>query len=69
MMAQIKSPEVTRFKGLGEIDPREFGQFIGDDIKLVPVTIESASEVRQKMQFYMGNNTPERREYIMENLV
>ncbi len=69
VLAQMKSPEVTRFKGLGEIDPKEFGQFIGDDIKLVPVTIESASEVRQKMQFYMGSNTPERREYIMENLV
>ena len=68
-MLQVKSPEVTRFKGLGEIDPKEFGQFIGDDIKLVPVTIDSASEVRRKMQFYMGNNTPERREYIMENLV
>ena len=68
-MAQMKNPEVTRFKGLGEIDPKEFGQFIGDDIKLVPVTIDSASEVRRKMQFYMGSNTPERREYIMENLV
>ena len=68
-MAQMKGPEVTRFKGLGEIDPKEFGQFIGDDIKLVPVTIDSATEVRKKMQFYMGSNTPERREYIMENLV
>ena len=68
-LLQMKNPEVTRFKGLGEIDPKEFGQFIGDDIKLVPVTIDSATEVRKKMQFYMGNNTPERREYIMENLV
>lgn len=68
-LLQMKNPEVTRFKGLGEIDPKEFGQFIGDDIKLVPVTVDSATEVRKKMQFYMGNNTPERREYIMENLV
>ena len=52
-----------------EIDPKEFGQFIGEDIKLVPVTIDSASEVRRKMEFCMGSNTPERREYIMENLV
>ncbi len=68
-LLQMKNPEVTRFKGLGEIDPTEFGQFIGDDIKLVPVTIDSATEVRKKMQFCMGNNTPERREFIMENLV
>ena len=69
MLTQVKNPEVTRFKGLGEIDPKEFGQFIGEDIKLVPVTIDSASEVRRKMEFCMGSNTPERREYIMENLV
>lgn len=68
-VTQIKNPEVTRFKGLGEIDPKEFGQFIGEDIKLVPVTINSMTEIRQKMEFYMGNNTPERREFIMENLV
>ena len=67
-LEQIKSPEVTRFKGLGEISPSEFGQFIGEDIRLIPVTIESMTQVRQKMEFYMGNNTPERREYIMENL-
>lgn len=69
MLSQVKNPEVTRFKGLGEIDPKEFGQFIGEDIKLVPVTIDSASDVRRKMEFCMGSNTPERREYIMENLV
>ncbi|MCR5731719.1 MAG: type IIA DNA topoisomerase subunit B [Sphaerochaetaceae bacterium] len=66
---QIRGAEVTRFKGLGEISPSEFGQFIGDDIRLSPVTIASMSEVRKKMEFYMGNNTPERREYIMQNLV
>ena len=68
-IAQIKTPEVTRFKGLGEISNKEFSQFIGEDIKLVPVTIDSMKEVRSKMEFYMGNNTPERREFIMENLV
>jgi len=68
-MKQIQGAEVTRFKGLGEIDKKEFGQFIGEDIKLVPVTIESLAEARKKMEYYMGNNTPERKEYIMENLV
>ncbi len=68
-MSQIRGAEVTRFKGLGEIDPREFGQFIGDDIKLTPVSISSMSEVRQAMAFYMGNNTPQRRDFIMENLI
>lgn len=68
-IAQIKGAEVTRFKGLGEISPKEFGQFIGEDIRLSPVTINSMTEVRKKMEFYMGNNTPERREYIMQNLV
>ena len=66
---QIRGAEVTRFKGLGEISPKEFGQFIGEDIRLSPVTISSMSEVRKKMEFYMGSNTPERREYIMQNLV
>ena len=68
-IAQIKGAEVTRFKGLGEISPKEFGQFIGEDIRLSPVTINSMTEVRKKMEFYMGSNTPERREYIMQNLV
>lgn len=68
-MSQIRGSEVTRFKGLGEIDPREFGQFIGEDIKLTPVSISSMNEIRQAMSFYMGNNTPERRDFIMENLV
>lgn len=69
MIKQIKNAEVTRFKGLGEIDPREFGQFIGDDIKLIPVTISTMAEMRKIVNFYMGNNTPERRDYIMENLI
>ncbi len=61
--------EVTRFKGLGEINPKEFGQFIGPDMRLVPVTINQLKAVPQVLEFYMGKNTPERREYIMKNLV
>ncbi len=69
MMKQIKGSEVTRFKGLGEISAKEFGQFIGEDMRLIPVTIESLSEAKKAMNFYMGNNTPERRDFIMDNLV
>jgi topoisomerase-4 subunit B len=61
--------EVTRFKGLGEISPKEFGQFIGEDMRLVPVSVNQIKIVPQVLNFYMGKNTPERREYIMQNLV
>ena len=61
--------EVTRFKGLGEINPKEFGQFIGEDIRLVPVSVNTLKTVPQVLNFYMGKNTPERREYIMKNLI
>ncbi|NLJ10013.1 MAG: type IIA DNA topoisomerase subunit B [Treponema sp.] len=61
--------EVTRFKGLGEISPKEFGQFIGKDMRLVPVTINTLKAVPQVLEFYMGKNTPERRDYIMKNLI
>ncbi len=61
--------ETTRFKGLGEISPKEFGQFIGDDIRLVRVDIQTLKNVPEVLNFYMGKNTPERREYIMQNLV
>ncbi|MDR2103316.1 MAG: type IIA DNA topoisomerase subunit B [Treponema sp.] len=64
-----KESEVTRFKGLGEISPKEFGQFIGADIRLVPVSVNALKAVPQVLNFYMGKNTPERREYIMKNLV
>ncbi len=64
-----KSVEVTRFKGLGEISPNEFGQFIGPDIRLLPVTVDTMREVPEILKFYMGKNTPTRREYIMDNLV
>jgi topoisomerase-4 subunit B len=64
----IRDPEVTRFKGLGEISPNEFGQFIGPNIRLVEVNIQSVKTIPETLEFYMGKNTPERREYIMENL-
>ncbi|MBN1520405.1 MAG: type IIA DNA topoisomerase subunit B [Spirochaetales bacterium] len=61
--------EVTRFKGLGEISPKEFGQFIGDDMRLVTVDVQTLKTVPEILGFYMGKNTPERRGFIMENLV
>ena len=61
--------EITRFKGLGEISPKEFKQFIGDDIRLQQVSIDKLSEVPMLLEFYMGKNTPERKAYIMTNLV
>ncbi|MCI5221131.1 MAG: type IIA DNA topoisomerase subunit B, partial [Candidatus Electrothrix sp. AR4] len=63
------SVEVTRFKGLGEISPPEFKQFIGPDMRIQPVRLDSLSEVSQVLKFYMGKNTPDRRQYIMEHLV
>ncbi len=66
---KLSSPEVTRFKGLGEISPKEFGQFIGPDIRLIPVSIRSIQDIRETLAFYMGKNTPQRREFIMENLI
>jgi len=64
-----KSIEVTRFKGLGEISPNEFGQFIGNDIKLVSVTVDHMRDVPEMLNFFMGKNTPDRKKHIMENLV
>jgi DNA gyrase/topoisomerase IV subunit B len=61
--------EVTRFKGLGEISPDEFGQFIGEDIRLESVSIDHMRNIPEMLDFYMGKNTPERREHIMMNLV
>ncbi len=68
-LEDISSPEVTRFKGLGEISPKEFKQFIGDTIRLTPVTIQNAGEVARSLKFYMGKNTPERRAFIEKNLI
>jgi len=64
-----RAVETTRFKGLGEISPKEFKQFIGPDIRLKQVTLDSLSEVTKVLSFYMGKNTPDRRNYIMENLI
>lgn len=66
---KLKNHEITRFKGLGEISPKEFGQFIGKDIRLIPVMISSLSRVKPALEFYMGKNTPERKAFIMDNLV
>ncbi len=66
---RLRGAEVTRFKGLGEISPKEFGQFIGDDIRLVPVSVHAIKDIRKTLEFYMGKNTPERRSFIMENLL
>ncbi len=65
----VNSVEITRFKGLGEISPREFKQFISGELRLRSVTIDSVSQVAKVLSFYMGKNTPERKKYIMENLV
>lgn len=64
-----KGVEVTRFKGLGEISPSEFKQFIGKQIRLIPVGVSTLSEIRQTLNFYMGKNTPERKQFIMDNLI
>lgn len=62
------SPEVTRFKGLGEISPSEFGQFIQADMRLLKVTVDLPRNVPDVLGFFMGKNTPERRDYIVHNL-
>jgi topoisomerase-4 subunit B len=61
-------PEITRFKGLGEISPNEFVHFIGDDIRLDPVMLDKEMSTEQMLQFYMGKNTPDRQQFIIENL-
>lgn len=63
-----KGIEITRFKGLGEISPSEFGQFIAKDIRLLPVMIENLSDIKPTLEFYMGKNTPARKDFIMKNL-
>ncbi len=62
-------PEITRFKGLGEISPEEFGNFIGEDIKLEPVILEKDFTIPQLLTYYMGKNTPERQKFIIDNLI
>ena len=60
--------EITRFKGLGEISPDEFKHFIGEDIRLDPVMLDKATTIEQLLEFYMGKNTPNRQEFIINNL-
>ena len=61
-------PEITRFKGLGEISPDEFKDFIGEDIRLDPVMMDKSIHTEQLLEFYMGKNTPDRQEFIINNL-
>jgi topoisomerase-4 subunit B len=63
-----KNPEITRFKGLGEISPDEFKHFIGEDIRLEPVVISKDFKIADLLAFYMGKNTPERQDFIIDNL-
>ena len=67
-MEQIRGAEVTRFKGLGEISPKEFQQFIGQEMRLIPVSVHNLGEVARHLEFFMGKNTPERRDFIVNNL-
>jgi topoisomerase-4 subunit B len=62
------NPEITRFKGLGEISPNEFSGFIGESIRLEPVLTSKDLSIKQLLAFYMGKNTPERQDFIIENL-
>jgi topoisomerase-4 subunit B len=62
-------PEITRFKGLGEISPDEFGAFIGEDIKLDPLILQDDTSIEDLLRYYMGKNTPDRQKFIIENLV
>jgi topoisomerase-4 subunit B len=62
-------PEITRFKGLGEISPNEFVHFIGDDIRLDPVMLDKEMSIEQMLEFYMGKNTPDRQKFIIQNLI
>lgn len=61
-------PEITRFKGLGEISPEEFGRFIGKDIRLDPVILSKDQKILHVLEYYMGKNTPERQKHIVDNL-
>ncbi len=62
------NPEITRFKGLGEISPDEFKHFIARDIRLDPVILTRDSSILDVLTFYMGKNTPERQNFIIDNL-
>jgi topoisomerase IV subunit B len=68
MEALGKNPEITRFKGLGEISPDEFKHFIGSSMRLEPVILKKEYSIKDMLSFYMGKNTPERQEFIIGNL-
>jgi topoisomerase-4 subunit B len=62
-------PEINRFKGLGEISPDEFARFIGADMKLQPVIMDHGEHVQNLLEYYMGKNTPQRQDFIIDNLM
>lgn len=64
-----RNPEITRFKGLGEISPEEFGLFIGEDMRLEPVMLHKETSIQRVLEYYMGKNTPDRQKFIIDNLV
>lgn len=68
-VAKLKGAEVTRFKGLGEINAKEFKQFIATDMRADPVVVQSISETTKSLEFCMGKNTPERKAFIVDNLI
>ena len=61
-------PEITRFKGLGEISPEEFALFIGEDMRKVPVMMYDETKIQKLLEYYMGKNSRERQEFIIDNL-
>lgn len=68
-LSEVSNPEITRFKGLGEISPDEFKFFIGDNVRLAPVEMPAKPKaIQELLEFYMGKNTPQRQEYIIRNL-
>jgi topoisomerase-4 subunit B len=64
----VTGVEITRFKGLGEISPDEFKNFIGEQIRLDPVILNKNESIVEMLEFYMGKNTPDRQDFIIENL-
>lgn len=65
---KLSNPEITRFKGLGEISPNEFENFIGENIRLEPIILNEETSIPKLLEYYMGKNTPDRQEFIIENL-
>ena len=63
-----RSQEITRFKGLGEISPQEFKNFIGKNIRLEPVVLSKDVDIRHLLDYFMGKNTSERTQFVMDNL-